>query len=90
MNEKLQAALDARDTLRDQLHANCMVVWHELQSTEPELAEEILALGLDEATAAEWFCRLGSDGETHELRVAQGRSADVRAAIRRAAHSIFA
>lgn len=89
MYEKLRAALDARNTLRNQLDANCLVVWHELQSAEPELAEEILALGLDEVTAAEWFCRLSSDGETHALRVAQGRSADVRAAIQRAEHGIF-
>ena len=88
MHEKLRGALAAANSARDEYHANCMIVWRELVVTESDLAEEILALGFDEAAAAEWLCRLNSDGDTHAAGVAQGRSAEVRVAILRAAHGV--
>lgn len=53
MHDTILTAMAAANTARKEYHARCFEVWCELKVIEPELTEEILALGFDEHAAAQ-------------------------------------
>jgi len=89
MYEKLRVALDAANTSRDAYSADCLVVWRELCAAEPELANAILELWLDERAAAQWVCEFGKDGGSLAGWVVAGRSAEVLSTVQRAMHGFL-
>lgn len=52
----LEEALAAAESAQDTYQQRCMDVWTQLQSTDPQLCEEIDKLGLDNQSIAEWVC----------------------------------
>lgn len=74
----LRVALDAAIAVEDVYKAPCLVVWRKLQVAEPALAEEILRLGFDESTAAQWICSPFRElGDSPASLVAGGRSDEI-------------
>jgi hypothetical protein len=89
MYEQLQVALDAANTSRDAYSADCRVVWRELCAAEPELANAILEMWLDQRAAAQWVCALGKDGDSLAGWVVVGRGAEVLSRVQRAMHGFL-
>lgn len=86
MHEKLRVALDAAHTSRAAYCADCLVVWQELRTTEPELIAAILEMGLDEPAAAQWVCQPGRDGDSLADWVVAGRRAEALSSVQRTMH----
>lgn len=84
----LRLALDAVVAAESEYKACCLVVWRELKAAEPALAEEILHLGFDEPTAAQWVCSPFRElGDSPAALVAAGRrSSEIMDAIYRTMH----
>lgn len=82
----LQFALDAAAAAEKEYMARCLVVWRELRAAEPQMAAEILALGFDEATAAQWVCSpLRELGESPAALIAAGQTTEIMGRIYRTA-----
>lgn len=68
----------------------CANVWHALKAADPEVADAISDLGLDEKRAAAWVCRsaTGLDGSPAQ-EVATGHRDEVLAGLVRTKHGLF-
>lgn len=83
----LRLALDAVVTTENEYSSRCLVVWRELKAADPVLAKEILQLGFDEPTAAQWVCTpFRGIGNSPAAMVAAGHRTKVMDAVHRTAH----
>ncbi|MEF2156089.1 hypothetical protein V3390_07585 [Luteimonas sp. FXH3W] len=86
----LRLALDAVVAAESEYKTRCLVVWHELKAADPALAEEILRLGFDEPTAAQWVCSPFRElGDSPAALVAAGRSTEIMDRVYRTMHGFI-
>ena len=83
----LHRALDAVISADSEHKERCLIVWRELKAVQPALAEEILRLGLDESTAAQWVCRPFRElGDSPAALIAAGRHTEIMDKVYRTMH----
>lgn len=86
----LKHALKHHDQADRDRRAAALAVWEALSKTDPALAAEILPLFATVEAAANWVTTdLGEGAGSPAHQVADGRSADVLARVRQAAHGFF-
>ena len=84
---ELKQALKAHDQAKRKVRSEALAVWAALSRADPELAAEIIQLFSTVEAAAAWATSDLDDFEgSPAYHVAAGRSAEVLATLRKAAH----
>ena len=83
----LRLSLDAVVAAEGEYNALCLAVWRELKTADPALADEILRLGFDEPTAAQWACKPVRElDDSPAALAAAGHRSKILDAVYRTAH----
>jgi hypothetical protein len=86
-NLELKIALRAHDKAKRNVRSEALAVWKALSKADPELAAEIMQLFSDVETAAAWATSdLDNFDGSPAHQVAEGRTAEVLARLRKAVH----
>lgn len=68
----------------------CDDVWHALKVVDPEVADAIRDLWLDEMKAAAWLCRSATGlDDSPAQKIASGHRREVLASLHRTKHGFF-
>ena len=90
-HDELLKAVAAEEVKAGEVNAFHHAVWTALVKAEPELARHILELFSNPESAARWVCADLRGLQSSPARaVAEGRAADVLAAVQKAAHGFTA
>lgn len=86
-NSELKNALKAHDQAKKNVRLAALAVWEALSRADPELAAEIIQLFSTVEAAAAWATSDLDDFDgSPAYQVAEGKSAEVLAKVRKAAH----
>lgn len=86
-NSELKQALKAHYRAESNVRAEALAVWDALSRADPELAAEIIRLFSTVEAAAAWATSDLADFDgSPAYQVAEGKSAEVLARVRKAAH----
>ena len=86
-NSELKNALKAHDQAKRDVRSQALAVWEALSRADPELAAEITQLFATVEAAAAWATSdLDDFHGSPANQVAEGKSAEVLASVRKAAH----
>ena len=86
-NSELKHTLKAHDQAKRKVISEALAVWEALSRADPELAAEIIQLFSTVEAAAAWVTSDLDDFDGSPAhQVAEGRSAEVLARVRKAAH----
>lgn len=87
-NSELKHALRAHEQAIRNVKSEALAVWEALSRADPELAAEIVSFFSDVEAAADWATSDLDDFEGSPAhQVAEGRTAEVLARLRKAAHA---
>ena len=86
-NLELKHALKAHDQAKKKVRSEALAVWEALSRADPELAAEIIQLFSSVEAAAAWSTSdLDEFDGSPAYQVAEGKSAEVQARVRKAAN----
>ena len=83
----LEYAVAAAESVRLEFRSRCLSVWSELLLADPDLANEVRALGWDEAMAAAWLCEPLTSGRSPIAMLVNGDREELLELLRRTMHA---